>query len=551
MTSHSEILGNVKGPGEEPNQYTFISSNNNATKIGEFVYFNTDKHDIIGRITDKCIIKSLPDSFMASPDISPHRLSGLLGLQDKNAELYEITVDTSGYFDKKLDCFINPRITPNPGEKVLLVPDTKLTDIINSKSAKDTGSACIGNLLTRSDTHVPVILNVKKLVSTHLSILASTGSGKSYTAGVLIEELLQHYNRASVLIVDPHNEYDTLKEIENHPEFKTEHYQPVVQIYPPERISVRVSSLTENDIKYLLPSLSDKMRYYLSIAFKNASRGCDPGEDSSYSWNLSDLCDELESLSESKPEDSATVDALLWRLRARIGNSKIFHDSKHIPLNQLFKPGQCTVLQLSEVDQEEQQVILSTLLRRINRARIDTHKGIVNDTQSERYIPYPVFILIEEAHRFAPANAPSVSENILKTILSEGRKFGVGVGLITQRPGKLNSDILSQCMTQMIMKIINPIDQNTIKSSVESAGNELLKELPSLTKGQVIVSGAAINTTVLCKVRPRITTHGGETIDAPECWMNYFSEQNQKNAKIEASFISKNAKSDTYKGLSI
>ncbi|HYP51837.1 MAG TPA: DUF87 domain-containing protein, partial [Pyrinomonadaceae bacterium] len=68
--------------------------------------------------------------------------------------------------------------------------------------------------MTRSDGEVPVVLSVKDVVSTHLAILASTGSGKSYTAGVLIEELMLPHNRAAVLIIDPHGEYHTLKSIE-------------------------------------------------------------------------------------------------------------------------------------------------------------------------------------------------------------------------------------------------------------------------------------------------------------------------------------------------
>ena len=82
--------------------------------------------------------------------------------------------------------------------------------------------------------------------------------------------------------------------------------------------------------------------------------------------------------------------------------------------------------------------------------------------RGDESLPYPVFVLLEEAHRYAPAGQQVVSTNILKQILSEGRKFGVGIGLITQRPGKLDQDVLSQCMTQFIMRIVNPIDQQTI-----------------------------------------------------------------------------------------
>jgi DNA helicase HerA-like ATPase len=132
--------------------------------------------------------------------------------------------------------------------------------------------------------------------------------------------------------------------------------------------------------------------------------------------------------------------------------------------------------------------------------------------------------LLEEAHRFAPAGQTVVSTNILKQILSEGRKFGVGIGLITQRPGKLDQDVLSQCMTQIIMRIVNPIDQDTVAKSVEGAGRQLLDELPALTKGQAVISGVGVNTPVMCRVRERITRHGGETFDAPSEWADWHTD---------------------------
>ena len=154
---------------------------------------------------------------------------------------------------------------------------------------------------------------------------------------------------------------------------------------------------------------------------------------------------------------------------------------------------------------------------------MDTEKGLATEGD-ENYLPYPTFVLIEEAHNYAPANADVVTSHILKTVLSEGRKFGVSVGLISQRPGRLDSDVLSQCMTQCIMRIVNPIDQARVAESVESVGRDLLKELPALSKGQVIVAGNAVNTPLLCRVRQRITRHGAEDPDAPARWQAYFSE---------------------------
>ncbi len=525
------LIGTVKGPGENPHEFAFITTENAQTRIGEFVYYRTSDGEnelrIVGTIAERKLVRNLPDSFLADPDTAPSQVSSLIGLPAEGAEIYEITVETIGFFSEAIGDFINPRIPPMPGQQVFLASNEMLSRMLSPKRKDETGGAHIGSLLTRKRDEVPVVLSVKDVVSTHLAILASTGSGKSYLAGVLIEELLKPINRAAIVIVDPHGEYSTLQEIHNHPAFAAADYRPEVKIYTPNRIRVRLSSLTEADLVYLLPEMTEKMRTFLSQAFralintKKVERG---------TWGFVDLLNEVlaQRYEDEKGKgggNTSTIDGLEWRLRRRFEQSPIFSDHEHIALQDLFRPGQCTVLQLSEIEEHEQQVIVGTLLRRTNKARMATVRGTA--APGEESLPYPVFVLLEESHRYAPAGTQVVSTNILKTILSEGRKFGVGIGLITQRPGKLDQDVLSQCMTQFIMRIVNPIDQQTIASSVEGAGRRLLDELPALTKGQVIVSGVAVNTPVLCAVRQRVTKHGGETIDAPSEWQRYFSPQEE------------------------
>ncbi len=537
----NEILtGTVKGPGENPHEFTFITTDNVQTRIGEYVYYIAQSGEgelnIVGTIIERRLVRNLPDSFLADPHTPPALVSSLIGLTEEGAEIYEIVVETIGFFSETLGDFINPRIPPMPGQPVYFSSNEMLARMLSPKRKGETGGAHIGSLLTRKRDEVPIILSVKEIVSTHLAVLASTGAGKSYTASVLIEELMMPHNRAPVLIVDPHGEYHTLREIHNHPTFTAPGYQPEVRIFTPDKIKVRISTLTENDILYLLPEMTEKMRTFLSQAYRALINNRTLGR----LWGFQDLLNEVLAL---KYEDAkgqgggnvSTIDGLEWRLKRRFEQSRVFSDSQHIPLQDLFRPGQCTVLQLSDIDENEQQVIVGALLRRTNKARVATVRGVASDEESN--LPYPVFVLLEEAHRYAPAGVKVVSTDILKQILSEGRKFGVGIGLITQRPGKLDQDVLSQCMTQFIMRIVNPIDQQTIASSVEGAGRRLLDELPALTKGQVIVSGVAVNTPVLCQVRTRITRHGGETIDAPSEWQQYYSakskaEREQANAVL-------------------
>ncbi len=532
-------IGTVKGPGETPNEFTLIAPDPaRRVKHGEFLYYTAHvdgaPRRILGRVTGRVSVKLFPDSFMADPAVSPGQIAALLGYDSDASELFEIAVTVLGYFSATLGDFINPRVPPQNGEPVYIADDAMLGQVLSKRKQGEIGSAWLGSLLSREPDAVPVALDVKGFTSTHLAIIASTGSGKSYLAGVLLEEMMMPHNRAAVLIVDPHGEYSTLQDMQNDTRFRKGNYAPTVRIFTPDMVKVSFDSLTLADLRYLLPNLSEKMHYQLGRAYSFAGRSAKGGH-----YTLDHLMYAVRQVADGKKdeeefsEDDPTTGGLIWRLNA-LKNSRIFNDFENMGLGELFRPGQCTVLQLNEVDQREQQVIAATLLRRAYQARINTekHKSSRGD---DDYLPFPVFCLIEEAHNYAPANGDAVTTEILKTVLSEGRKFGVSVGLISQRPGKLDSDVLSQCMTQCIMRITNPIDQNRIAESVESVGRDLIRELPSLSKGQVIVSGASVNTPVMLRVRTRFTRHGGQDIDAPQLWQAYFeSGQDQAESRESA-----------------
>ena len=556
------LTGTVKGPGERPHEFLFITADHARARVGEFVYYTArdgrEERRIIGNVTGRRLVRNLPDTFLSDPETPPALVSSLIGLDGEGCELYEITVETVGYFSRALGDFVNPRIPPRPGDPVFLASSATLSDCLSPRHAGETGSAHVGSLLTREAGEVPVVLSIKDVVSTHLAILASTGAGKSYTAGVLVEELMMPYNRAAVLVVDPHGEYDTLRSIETDARFASAdgEYKPEVKVFTHERVKVRFSSLTEADIKYLLPEgTSDKMLHFLSQAFRQLT-----ATRQNELWGYHDLRDEVkaqkyEGDARGESSNASSIEGLLWRLDSRFDKpNSIFSDSEHIPLAELFRPGRCTVLQLSDIEQNEQQVVVATLLRRVNKARMMSVRGEAVPG-SDNDLRYPVFTLLEEAHRFAPAGQTVVSTNILKQILSEGRKFGVGIGLITQRPGKLDQDVLSQCMTQVIMRIVNPIDQDTVAKSVEGAGRQLLQELPALTKGQAVISGVGVNTPVMCRVRERITRHGGETFDAPSEWARWHTkeerEHREQDSAVLASAPAKPKKAERVRGFQI
>ena len=236
-------VGIVKGPGETIHEYTLISRDEQRLlKNGEYVYYELDVAEgteeaapganghgprreprrVLGRVIQRVPVQLYPDTFLSEPEVDPGQVAALVGYDGRASDLFELSVGILGYYDAGLATFVNPWIPPSSGTPIYLADDELLAGVLARKRSGAVGSATVGSLLTRREGAVPVVLDVKELVSTHLAIIASTGAGKSYLASVVIEELMRPYNRAAVLIVDPHGEYGTLQEVANHAEFGEE-----------------------------------------------------------------------------------------------------------------------------------------------------------------------------------------------------------------------------------------------------------------------------------------------------------------------------------------
>jgi hypothetical protein len=500
-------IGTTKGPGETQHEYTLITSDREGTtKAGEFVYYETEVDGeirrVLGRITGRRPVRLFPNGFLADPEVHPTEVAAMIGYTDHDYELFEISVGVLGYYDEVLGDFVNPRLPPRAGTPIYVADSAMLAQILSKREMGQTGAAHVGSLLSRPAGEVPIAIDLRAVTSTHLAIIASTGAGKSYLAGVLVEDLMSPRNRAAVLIVDPHGEYDTLAQMQGLDAFASDDgYRPQVDVIRPDNVKVRVSSLTLGDLRYLLPDLSERMHYVLGRAYGLVGRKYGP------KWTLRSSRMTISALPAPSSGDLTRV----WRAHA---SSTTWRACRSTDSSAPVSAPCCNSTKSTSGNSRWSWP---------RSCGGQTEKRLVTEGD-ETYLPYPTFVLIEEAHNFAPASADLVSSQILKTILSEGRKFGVAVGLISQRPGKLDADVLSQCMTQFILRIVNPVDQARVAESVESVGRDLLRELPALSKGQAIITGAAVNTPVLCRVRRRITEHGAEDVDAPARWLEWFEE---------------------------
>ncbi|MCX9010022.1 MAG: ATP-binding protein [Candidatus Methanoperedens sp.] len=509
------MIGTVQSSGEDG--FTFIS--HERIPRGVFVYYTDAGKKVLCRVKCGEPLKQYPQEFLMDMNIGAEEVSGFYGLDPADFKYYSYSADVVGYFEAALGEFINPRTNPVSGERIEYAGQDILKDI--SKAGKgERGSAFVGTVL---GSEADVVISVKDAVSQHVSVIASTGAGKSYTVGVLVEELLKPYNMAPVLVFDPHGEYSTLAGISNMPEFITPSYRPRVRIVKPENIKIRISDLLVGDFISIMDdgTMSDKMKTLFRSAYHNLRN------NTKKPFTRNELKLEIEALRDSNNE--STIEGIKWRFGKL--SAPIFDDFQTIPLSDYFRVGQLTIMDVSGIEETYQQLIASVMLRRLFDAKMGTENNKYNESHADKFLPYPVFVIIEEAHRFAPHSGEAKSKGILKTILSEGRKFGIGICLVSQRPSKLDADSLSQCMTQITMRIINPADQQQIAQSIETASRDLISELPSLAKGQAIISGVAVNTPALVRIRRRLTSDAkGRSKDAPALWkaQREYEEKHEK-----------------------
>jgi hypothetical protein len=167
----------------------------------------------------------------------------------------------------------------------------------------------------------------------------------------------------------------------------------------------------------------------------------------------------------------------------------------------LIQPSKCTIINLKGIEPLVQEIIAYKLLFDLYELR------------KKEKIP-PFFTVVEEAHIFCPERSfgETKSSQILRTIAAEGRKFGQGLAVISQRPARVDKSVLSQCSTQMILKVTNPNDLKAISNSVEGITSESEKEIANLPIGTALVTGV-VDVPLFVNIRPRRSKHGGEEID--------------------------------------
>src|SRR2546421_9221108 len=143
------------------------------------------------------------------------------------------------------------------------------------------------------------------------------------------------------------------------------------------------------------------------------------------------------------------------------------------------------------------------------------HATSMFDLRKVGRIP-PMMLVVEESHNFCPQVGQAASSKVFRTLASEGRKFGLGLVVITQRAAKVDKNVLIQCNTQIILKVTNPNDLKAIIASVEGLTTAMAEEISRLPTGVAMMTGGGLQMPLLGEGRPRETRHGGESVKVIE-----------------------------------
>ena len=145
-----------------------------------------------------------------------------------------------------------------------------------------------------------------------------------------------------------------------------------------------------------------------------------------------------------------------------------------------------TIFDISGVPSEIATSISGTLLKIIYDALFWGQKLPIGGREQ------PLLIVLEEAHSYLKSGTDSISSTIVQTIAKEGRKYGVGLALITQRPSELDETVLSQCGTIIALRMNNAKDRGHIQSAIQDELHTMIDLLPSLRTGEGIISGEGV-----------------------------------------------------------
>ncbi|MFX1481219.1 MAG: ATP-binding protein [Promethearchaeota archaeon] len=466
-------------------QFPFIISKKNEDFLiqkGLFVYTESSEGFLIGIIerivllneyfTDALTIKAYNNNN------NPNILKGLFPSEDFEFAIAIVKclgiIKFSNKSKNKIEKIQRMTYPASPGRDVLIVEESLLNEFIgfDTKSGLKLGKVKV----TTNDA----IIDMNRLLNKHFAILSISGGGKSYLTSIIIEELLtreRDFGTPAIILFDVHGEYLYLNDA---PELKEK-----VTIQDISYFQISVPKMSLYSFRKYQEEISNVQLRELSKYIKKLNKD---GERKGR-YTLNDIIEQIQNMTDG---NKSTRQALIGWL-SDLERLTLFGSQENPNLDKIIKKQHLTIFNLQkEISIRKKQIIVDYICNRLFKLR------------RLNKIP-PFLLIIEEAHQFVPeaAHSKAISKPIIEMIAREGRKFMACLCLISQRPKRLSTTVLSQCNTKLVLNIKNPYDLKHLMDSSEAITKEYANMITSLGVGEMLLMGNAVNYPVFIDIRER------------------------------------------------
>lgn len=474
-----------------------------------------------------------------------------------------------GHFDRGVGQY------PTVGDPVHLVTEADLATIYGEEGDA-VNTLEVGRIASSSG--LAARLHLSNLITRHSCVVGSTGAGKSNLVAVILDALASEgLPRARCLVVDAHGEYASAVGDDGHvlsagvevPEEVASLRVPYWALPFEELISMAMGEMQPQTLQYIRDRVA-QMKREAAVHLTEPPPEQTITADSPLPFSIRQLWLELEreqraTYSDAHKQDDSTrlpaedegdaeqlrpprfppptsynnppyaakgiksaaqLDLLHSRLEDQRFNfmfdpkdplhpdldGKVTEDLDSLLAEWVGGEKPITILDVSGLPPEVLTTVVGTMLRVVYDALFWAMELPVGGREQ------PLLVMIDEAHRFLPKEVDSPAHRTVGRIAKEGRKYGVGLMVVTQRPSDVDSTVLSQCGTMIALRVTNESDRRAVGSSLPDDLGDLGQLLPSLRTGEALVLGDALQ--VPSRIRIRLAAnkpHGGDP-PLPSAW---------------------------------
>lgn len=472
-----------------PNEYVFP-----GMLVGAFI---DEDRFLIGRISSSLEI----NPYESASKTAVRHVMGLVsdypeeGLSTTIYRIYEAEIIEEGIIDENDIIITEPSNMARAGKEVFLPHENVIAKAMGFE--QDPGKfLCIGRtritaLSNAEDTNN--VLLKPQIIQRHIFIGGTTGSGKSFSTGIILEEINRF--KIPIVILDSQREYIGL----------TKGLGGAVLI-PGEDYSVMISSLAESELLNLVPTLKGTQGYeLLAYSFIRLKR-------ERIHFNLDDLLEAMENDAPALEIKASSLRLALARTSSSIGRHNFLGEKTDWKSLLLKYP--VINIDCANLDQSQLQLIVGATLRELTTRRI------------KKEVP-PYVVVLDEAHLLVPEGEDSSCKQVIRENVRIGRHYGICVILITQSPVDIDKKTIRQCNTRFIFAL-EPDQLDSLRGVKSDATDDMLNRLPKMPVGTCLLSGTyeTIKHAIPIQIRSnRKTPVGGKTPDIFEEMKSKWTEK--------------------------